>query len=81
MFKQPVLHNVMKVSCDATYDSVLNVVIITITWLVLMNVPVLLCPTLTMCVYVQLELPEAIVKMVSRECMVFLCVYSCFHFD
>ena len=53
----------------------MNAVIITIICIVLMNVPVLSCPTLTMCVHVQLELPEAIVKMVSHECMVFLCVY------
>ena len=83
IFQQPVTQPVIKVLHGALDLVLMTAVVSTITQSVLMNVPVLSCPTLSMCVYVQLELLEPIVKKVSHKCSIYipLCVCSCFQFD
>ena len=75
IFQQPVTQPVIKVLHDALDLVPMTAVVSTITQSVSMNVPVLSCPTLSMCVYVQLELLEPIVEMVSHKCSIYLCVY------
>ena len=54
---------VMKVSCDVLEKDLITAATSTITHCVWMSVPVLSYPTLTMSVYVQLELLDKTVQM------------------